>query len=226
MSSEKLYYVYDDVIDKNLQDEIESRFLKPDINWFYHNVTTDLPEKDDKFYHFKKNNEDFFDGPQFVHMLYTKATGVKSPHIQYAETIFKSIMSKFELGLKITVTRIKANLQTSLVGADNNKYTAPHCDEDGKHYVLLYYINDSDGDTFLFENDENKKLKKGQKLKVLKRITPKKGRAVLFDGSILHASSIPVNSKHRMVFNIDFGVERTGDSESYNPLLSLRGLNI
>ena len=26
--------------------------------------------------------------------------------------------------------------------------------------------------------------------------------------------------------NIDFGVERTGDSESYNPLLSLRGLNI
>tara|TARA_Y100000004_G_scaffold158080_1_gene184188 strand:+ start:4269 stop:4949 length:681 start_codon:yes stop_codon:yes gene_type:complete len=226
MINEKLYYVYDDIIDKKLQDEIEQRFLKSDINWFYHNTPTDLSERDDKYYHFKKNNSDIFEGPQFVHMLYTKSVGVKSPHVHYAESIFKSVASKFELGLKITISRIKANLQTSINGADNDKYTAPHCDENNKHYVILYYINDSDGDTFLFENDENKKLKKGQKLKVLKRITPKKGRAVLFDGSILHASSVPVKSKNRMVFNIDFDVERTGDSESYNPLLSLRGLNI
>lgn len=226
MNSEKLYYVYDDIISKELQDEIEQRLLRSDVNWFYHNATTDLPEENDKYYHFKKNNVDIFEGPQFVHMLYTKSSGVKSPHIHYAETIFKSVLQKFELGLKITISRIKANLQTSIVGADNNKYTAPHCDENNKHYVLLYYINDSDGDTFLFENDENEILKMGEKLKVLDRITPKKGRAVVFDGSILHASSIPVNSINRMVFNIDFTVERMGDNGSYNPLLSLRELNI
>jgi hypothetical protein len=53
-----------------------------------------------------------------------------------------------------------------------------HVDYNFPHLVLLYYINSTDGDTVLFDGD-----------RVIERITPRRGRCVLFDGSIVHASS-------------------------------------
>ena len=60
------------------------------------------------------------------------------------------------------------------------------------HKVFLFYINDSDGDTFFFNNKE-----------IFKRITPKKNRLVIFDGNIKHAGTHPIKSEKRIVLNID-----------------------
>lgn len=67
-----------------------------------------------------------------------------------------------------------------------------HTDMNDSHLVLLYYVNDSDGDTYFFDADDN----------VIGNVTPKKNRAVIFDGSIRHASSRP---KHhpRCVINFN-----------------------
>ena len=59
---------------------------------------------------------------------------------------------------------------------------------------LIYYINDSDGDTIFF----NKKLKE------IKRVTPKKNTAVLFDSNILHCGCNPIKSSMRGVINFIF----------------------
>lgn len=53
-----------------------------------------------------------------------------------------------------------------------------HIDYKTKHLVLIYYVNSTDGDTIFFEGD-----------KIIERITPRRSRVVLFDGSIVHASS-------------------------------------
>lgn len=63
----------------------------------------------------------------------------------------------------------------------NIKHHAPHTDLTTPHTSLIYYINDSDGDTVFFDNNNN----------VIESVTPKKGTAVLFDGLILHAAGIP-----------------------------------
>ena len=47
--------------------------------------------------------------------------------------------------------------------------------------VILYYVNDADGDTVFFDGNNN----------IVKSVTPKKGTAVLFNGHILHAGGIP-----------------------------------
>ena len=69
-----------------------------------------------------------------------------------------------------------------------------HTDQDNPHSVLLYYINDSDGDTILYNED---------RVTEIKRVTPKKGRCVLFDGLIPHCSSRPSNSS-RAIINFNF----------------------
>ena len=69
-----------------------------------------------------------------------------------------------------------------------------HTDLDYPHMVFLYYVNDSDGDTVFFKDDEKTELK---------RVTPKKGRGVFFNGLIKHCSTRPSKS-HRCIFNYGF----------------------
>jgi len=68
-----------------------------------------------------------------------------------------------------------------------------HVDLPFPHLVCLYYVNDSNGDT-LFYNDDKK---------IVKRVSPKKGRIALFDGSLYHSSGQP-NQNERIVINICF----------------------
>jgi hypothetical protein len=71
-----------------------------------------------------------------------------------------------------------------------------HIDLDHPHWVCLYYINDADGDTIFYDDNLNE----------IKKISPKKGRIVFFDGSIKHSAGIPTNNE-RIVINICFNGE-------------------
>jgi len=69
----------------------------------------------------------------------------------------------------------------------------PHHDQSSPHLVCLYYINDSDGDTILFEDDKKTEIQ---------RVSPKKGRLVCFDGSIPHCGSTSkTNTRATLNFN-------------------------
>ena len=80
----------------------------------------------------------------------------------------------------------------------------PHVDleydngEPVDHKVLLYYINDSDGPTYFFNEAHE----------LQDTVYPKPGRAIIFDGSNIHAASNPVRSPFRLVVNIDFQTYR------------------
>jgi hypothetical protein len=79
---------------------------------------------------------------------------------------------------------------------------------DKKHLVVLYYVNDSDGDTVIIDkqhltsagnSDDNVRL---EDYNIVKRITPKQGRAVLFDGWQYHTAEQPQNHM-RCVINLN-----------------------
>lgn len=91
------------------------------------------------------------------------------------------------------------------------KYHNPHVDFYAPHKVALYYVNDSDGDTVVFnETFENVNLEQSvrhaneDKFTVIKRIPPKKGRMVAFDGKQYHASMHPVQHQSRIVVTFNF----------------------
>jgi hypothetical protein len=71
--------------------------------------------------------------------------------------------------------------------------------------VCLYYVNNTDGDTYIF--DKTKKelnhISKDTKLGILKQVSPKKGRVVLFDGRRYHSSSGPTKDIRCIInFNV------------------------
>ena len=68
-----------------------------------------------------------------------------------------------------------------------------HIDNENPHDVVLYYINDADGDTFFFDNNK----------KIIHRETPERGKMVIFDGSTYHSSS-PPSKNIRMTLNINY----------------------
>ena len=72
------------------------------------------------------------------------------------------------------------------------EHYAPHTDRPEEHLGLIYYLNDSDGDTIFFEGDSE-----------LQRVSPKKGRIVIFDGNTLHAGGFPTDNPRCIVnYNI------------------------
>lgn len=84
------------------------------------------------------------------------------------------------------------------------EHYAPHTDRPEPHLGLIYYVNDSDGDTLFFED---KSIENNWKPKVIERVSPKKGRIVLFDGSHLHAGGYPTNTP-RCIVNYNIVAER------------------
>ena len=76
-----------------------------------------------------------------------------------------------------------------------NNHNTPHKDFEDPyvdHNVLLYYVNDSDGDTHFFKEN-----------KIVKSVSPKANRLVVFDGNILHTGCHPCKAHTRIVINID-----------------------
>ena len=70
----------------------------------------------------------------------------------------------------------------------NNK----HVDYNFPHQVALYYLNTSDGDTLVWDDD------------IVTKVTPQKGRFFVFDGSMPHASSCPKQHSTRIVLTYNF----------------------
>lgn len=99
------------------------------------------------------------------------------------------------------ILRIRVALTTS-IGTEVQHY--PHIDSESPHKVLLYYVNDSDGDTFMYNEMHTQGMVKPSSYTLNQRVTPKKGRAVLFDGLRYHSSSKPVSTSARFIVNINF----------------------
>ena len=96
----------------------------------------------------------------------------------------------FELEKTYNIIRLRWGMTTTI--NKMHKHT-PHIDMQIPHKVILFYLNDCDGDTYFYDKEH----------KIIDSVTPKENRAVLFDGSILHSSSKPIEFPRRIVLNIN-----------------------
>jgi hypothetical protein len=144
---------------------------------------------------------------QLTHHLFMAGEEGQSPHYPILTPILNSIQ---DIHGDILLYRAKVNVNMPdgyrdpviVPGSNSPRYVSqvPHTDlkfENGNsipHLVCLYYVNDSDGPTFFYDNDLN----------VVKKVSPSKGTAVIFDGDTLHAGSNPILTPLRFAININF----------------------
>jgi hypothetical protein len=146
-----------------------------------------------------------YDGDQFVHALYQDGAR-RSAFFDHVFPMFWFLEER--TGLRLAAPeRMKANLLVQK-HIDADAYNTPHIDIDTppdalKMKSLLYYVKDSDGDTFIF----NERFSDKKPLTLRKRVAPKRGKAILFDSNIWHASSHPRQNATRVVLNFVFSVK-------------------
>ena len=129
---------------------------------------------------------------QLYHSLYDVDYDKKIRSIYYP-TVAPIIQSFSSL------TKTTGSLYRSKLNLLHNHYLSEtgsnpvHVDLKIPHTSMIYYINDSDGDTVFFRND-----------KEIQRVQPLKNRLVVFEGPLRHCSNHPKNHEHRFVLNTVF----------------------
>lgn len=189
-------FVVENSISKEDQDKLETLTTSHNFPWFFYPGTilpTDVTYTNDCIIQKGLNP------PQFSHFMEIN----QSPFVDLVAPILNTITSIFNTNIQIL--KLKFNLLTK-----SNKKTHhwPHADIDNfsdKLMTGIYFVNDSDGPTYIFDEFAPKKNNKATKNVT---IDPEKGKMVLFDSRRFHSSSSPVVHEKRIVLNIVFRIPK------------------
>jgi hypothetical protein len=193
-------YVIDNVITEYKQNQIEDLFISSKLPWiFFKDIA--ISDSEIKRLGITKLTPGIGcyikqDNPKYVNEFLLKETSI------IPQSACKAIDKECK-----EIFNGRAFMHFPLVSELRTEHDNIHIDVKYPHLVCLYYINDSDGDTFLFDKtlNDTPTLLKTTKLEVIKRVTPKKGRVLLFNGNRYHSSSGPTKSV-RCVLNFNVSI--------------------
>lgn len=137
----------------------------------------------------------------FFHTFYSSIDNKKSYTINIVSSLLDKI-NDYKNG-QIDFVRVRAGLKIQKKGFTDQNYNVPHVDYQFPHMSVIYYVNESDGDTWMF-NEEFKQFPEPDVFTVKQRITPKPNRLIIFDGLCYHTASNPINSDSRIIININY----------------------
>ena len=173
--------VFDDVIDIDYQNTIEEILLGDrqykgyDFPWYLtHDVT-------------KPAKADSQKRPAFFHGYVDYPSELSSSFHDLFTELIQNSCGKLRLeNVRVIQGRSFCQLpiNSEVVSVDT-----PHIDTKDDHFVMLYYVCDSDGDTIIYNETVE-----SENYTIQQRITPKQGRVVLFDGAYYHTAEQPLNN--------------------------------
>ncbi len=196
-------YVFDDIIEKPYQELIKETLMGGDKP-----PTIDTVEEDFPWYYTSDITDATHDGPfqgrfGFSHQYVNTEEGIISDFHNLFLGLIKNSCKKINVK-KVDVLQGRSFLSTP-TNIPKDDVDTPHVDLVAPHFVMLYYVCDSDGDTIIY----NEKTKFGacypdneMNFTIKKKVSPKQGRVVLFDGIHYHTAEQP-NHNLRCVVNYD-----------------------
>jgi hypothetical protein len=185
--------IIDDVVPKIKQDKLEKLLLGPDTFWaFNHDVT--YTSLDLKTYKIPVTT------PGISSLFKDTLQNFENNHFNEVKAIALEAAEKINF-IITDIVRARSFTHFPLNKKFKKEHDHPHFDFPFDHLVCLYYVNDTDGDTFIFDKKRNDDIDL-EDIQVVQQISPKKGRCVLFDGNTYHASSGPTIAV-RCIVNFD-----------------------
>ena len=190
--------VIENIIPKDYQNHLEEMLTGWEFPWV---LNKNIVSGDEPFKGMEKNP------PGFNHFFYEK----NAPVSNYFQTVYPLVLSiTSQHGVPFNrLFRMRANLTV----ANGTGALLPHIDSFHPHWNAIYYVNDSDGDTIIYnETNDNfdpgpadiDRIKNGVFTEKL-RVTPKKGTLLAFNGKYYHTASFCEKSPYRCLININLG---------------------
>ena len=172
------FEILDDLIAPGVQDYIERTVSDKDFPWYY------LPS-------ISLSNIEEDNNSGFSHTVF-QDSGYRS---QYSDMMLPVLYTALgDIPLKhLFRIRLGMFLKNQNTGQHKEHIDTPQ----EKHKTMIYYINDADGPTNLYD-------KKGGK--IIEQVEFKKGRCLVLDGTVYHSSSSPKDSERRLVANFNFQI--------------------
>jgi hypothetical protein len=188
----------EDFVDKKTQDLIEDTVTSAAFHWHFNHHTIEpylIEELANKKYIIPLGDNPY----QFCHSVVVDS----KKNTEYLDLI-QPVINQLARYLKkdIEIQRAKFNF---LSQSNSTMYHWPHVDDKPSADMksLIYYVTDADGDTFLFK--EKAPIDRPV-VTIDTRVMPKKGKALMFDSHVFHASSSPNKFSKRIVLNIVFKI--------------------
>jgi len=182
-------FVFDDIINLNYQTRIkellvgEGSFNNRDLPWYFLLDITHSEELEGQ------------GRCAFVHNFADQKKGIVSSFHPLFLKLIKNSCKKIKVK-KVNILQGKTLFEfpkSKVLNIPDD----PHINSNEKHFSMIYYVSDSDGDTIIYNEKE-----KSKSYTIKKRISPKQGRVVLFDGQLFHTEQEPKNYK-RCIVNYD-----------------------
>jgi hypothetical protein len=178
--------IIQNLLPKTYFNKLQSVILDGDFNWHW---------KSERLAYTAPDGELF----QLTHRLITNNQS-NSIHSTLIDPILFFLRKKTTINIK-NVSKVKINLIPRIVQKDEWLENIIHQDEIKNNCMtMILYINCSDGDTTIFEDDK----------KTIKQTSsPIANNATLFKSTLWHRATPPKENKRRVIINFIFEVEST-----------------
>jgi len=174
--------IHDNILTKEDADAIENALLCDQFPWFTQLKTVPKSVED------PRHRESTWMSHKFI----TEGGVVSSENAHIPITLLQFFLKHTKYNYK-EVIRINANRTQPTFRSPMP--TPAHRDQPEDHVVLIYYVMDSDGDTVIYNNEEERKI--------IKSVSPRKNRFLFFSGDYWHASYLPREHDIRVVVNFN-----------------------
>lgn len=213
--------VIDNLLPTSYQDAIEQLVFSSEFDWHYVNDVTDVT-------HINNGTYKSMDG--FSHVFHGQKN--TSKYYDFIKPVLLHAASQLNLPFNLDqVWRARVGLMFQR-RQDDPEYNNPHVDHVMPHWTGIYYVNDNDGPTYIFDQKVldipfTKRTDQGildylntTPMTAAKIVEPKKGRFVIFNGSRFHSSSRPTLASKRAVITFNWKANHQATNGLSNGQLS------
>jgi len=198
------FRIFDNFLDQDNFEELSSAVLGDKFPWFYKEHASADPSLN-----IPNNSKLALETWGLDHTVYEKERGVESFAFVLFEELFKKIESTFEFKFDQLI-RARLGAKFSKIDFTSDNYNLPHVDYWYPHETLIFYFNDADGDTRIFDQwyqyptTRDFRQNWPAEFTTQARVTPRANRLLWLNGLQFHTASNPIQTTKRVVINMNF----------------------
>ena len=197
--------IIDNFLDKEYFDKIQSHIESGHFPWNYmDNITTYAGSNKIKDPGLCRIYDHLYDGSNKIKDLglYGFNRYIINPHDKPHDLgVFNHLIYEMMRVIGLNIFRSRLDMT---VNRENSIVLDPHVDVLYPHISSILYINDSDGNTIIYNQKYNDYDKFNQQLTVQKEIEPRANRLLIFDGMYIHTGCTPSKHNRRILINSNF----------------------